>query len=258
MKKSRTSPYHPQCDCMVERYNRTLLDMLATMTQNHPFDWEDQLPKVCMAYNTNIHASTGYSPLFLMFSRPARMPIDLMYDSRNEAEVPTMEHAVATREALQEAYRFISEKLGVAHARRKEYYDQKVHGQPFAVGNLVWLHSSVVPRGKSRKLHHPWSGPFKILQNLSEANYRIKKLTGNRRIQVIHFDHLKLCTPGTRLTVDVSRREEQPCTPDHVTVPDCFGENMEPLDCEDEEPHPIPLPTLTRNYPQRNRYRPTL
>lgn len=51
IKKTRTSPYHPQCDGLVERSNRTLLNMLATTSQNHPFDWEDQLPKVCMAYN---------------------------------------------------------------------------------------------------------------------------------------------------------------------------------------------------------------
>ena len=93
MKKTRTSPYHPQCDGLVERYNRTLLDMLATTTQTHPFDWEDQLPKVCMAYNTSVHASTGYTPFFLMFGRQARMPIDLMYGMGNEKEkeVPTMQ-----------------------------------------------------------------------------------------------------------------------------------------------------------------------
>jgi len=87
MKKSRTSPYHPQCDGLVECYNRTLLDMLATW--NHPFAWEDQLSKVCMAYNTSVHASTGYTPFFLMFGRQARMPIDLMYGMGNEKEVPT-------------------------------------------------------------------------------------------------------------------------------------------------------------------------
>ena len=66
VKKTRTFPYHPQCDGLVERFNRTLLDMLATTTQDHPFDWEDQIHKVCMAYNTSVHASTGYTPFFLI------------------------------------------------------------------------------------------------------------------------------------------------------------------------------------------------
>ena len=71
MQKSRTSPYHLLYDGVVERFNRTLLDMLATTTRNHPFDWEDQLPIVCIAYNTSVQASTGYTPFFLMFSREA-------------------------------------------------------------------------------------------------------------------------------------------------------------------------------------------
>ena len=54
IRKSRTSPYHPQCDGLVERFNRTLLSMLAMTTKNHPFNWENQIRKVCMSYNTSI------------------------------------------------------------------------------------------------------------------------------------------------------------------------------------------------------------
>ena len=37
--KTKTTPYHPQCDGLVERFNRTLLDMLATTTRENPFAW---------------------------------------------------------------------------------------------------------------------------------------------------------------------------------------------------------------------------
>ena len=37
--KTRTTPYHPQCDGLIERCNRTLLNMLAICAKDHPFDW---------------------------------------------------------------------------------------------------------------------------------------------------------------------------------------------------------------------------
>ena len=54
--KTRTTPYHPQCDGLVERFNRTLLNMLATCTEDHPGDWEQHIRKVCMVYNASIQS----------------------------------------------------------------------------------------------------------------------------------------------------------------------------------------------------------
>ena len=57
---------------------------------------------------------------------------------------------------LENAYRHVHSTMGLKQEHQKELYDRKRHGDPYKVGDLVWLHSPVIPRGSSRKLHHPW------------------------------------------------------------------------------------------------------
>ena len=48
--KTNTTPYHPESDGLVERFNRTLLMLLAMFAGEHKDDWDDLLPPVMMAY----------------------------------------------------------------------------------------------------------------------------------------------------------------------------------------------------------------
>jgi transposase InsO family protein len=53
IEKRRTSPYRPMCDGMVERFNRTLLNMLSMYVDANHNDWDQWLPQVVFAYPTN-------------------------------------------------------------------------------------------------------------------------------------------------------------------------------------------------------------
>ena len=41
--KTRTTSYHPQSDGLIERFNQTLVQMLATCIEQQPFEWEDHI-----------------------------------------------------------------------------------------------------------------------------------------------------------------------------------------------------------------------
>ena len=258
--KSHTTPYHPQGDGLVERFNRTLLDMLATTSHKHPLDWEEHIRKVCMAYNTNVQATTGYSPFYLMFGRKARLPVDIMFPTEKPAtNVSYGEYAKAMRETMEKAFHTVHEHVGDKQEQQKEFYDQKCHGKPFQTGDLVYLHSPVVPRGQAKKLHHPWTGPWRVLKPLSEAVYRIQGPSGSKQRRVIvHFDRLKPCPKGTEfVTLKSSTNKDNSGTikqTDHIDVrsrPNQFvAENVE--DDEDSETGVI----TARRYLQRVRHTP--
>ena len=57
-KKTHTTPYHSQGDGMVERFNRSLLQLLRTYVEKEE-DWEQYLPLALYAFRTAQHSSTG-------------------------------------------------------------------------------------------------------------------------------------------------------------------------------------------------------
>ena len=80
IERTRTTPYHPQSDGMVERFNRTLTAMLSAYVQENQRDWDAQIPYVMMAYRSAVHKSTGLTPNMLMLGRETSLPLDLIYE----------------------------------------------------------------------------------------------------------------------------------------------------------------------------------
>ena len=193
IKKTRTTPYHPQGDGLVERFNRTLQSMIAASLaeRSDQSSWEDCLPKVCLAYNTSVHPTTGYTPFFLMFGRQARLPIDVMYGLPVEEESSVSQYAAKVQEELRNAFEVVQKRMPGKLKREKELYDRKIHGEPFQEKSLVWLHSPVVKPGSSKKFRLPWSGPYRVVKKLSDVTYRIQDLRNKKTRKVVHFDRLK-------------------------------------------------------------------
>lgn len=70
VKKTRTTPYRPQSDGMIERFNRTLQEMLSAFVNENRDDWDDQLACIMMGYRATLHKSTNCCPnLLFVFVR---------------------------------------------------------------------------------------------------------------------------------------------------------------------------------------------
>ena len=108
IEKTRTTPYHPQSDGMVERFNRTLATMLTAYVSSNQRDWDSQLPYVTMAYRSTDHETTGMSPNMLMFGREVSTPLDLMFELPNLSKpIPNNQWVWELRDRIETAHTLV-------------------------------------------------------------------------------------------------------------------------------------------------------
>ena len=176
IEKTRTTPYHPQSDGMVERMNRTIQDMLAKYVAEHQRDWDVHLPMVMMAYRSSVHSSTQYTPHYLLFGHEVRLPLDVMYGREPHQPEAASEYARNLRSTLEEAHERAREHLKTAQRRQKDYYDRCVAGDEIKVGDHVYLPVPVLQSGQTKKLHSPWHGPHVVVKKISDLTYRIEEV----------------------------------------------------------------------------------
>lgn len=149
---SHTTPYHPQGNGQVERFNRTLLSMLRTLKDKEKDDWKESLAKVVHAYNCTKNEATCYAPYYLIFGRSPRLPIDLLFDlKRDEAHVYYDDYVSCWKKRMQDAYTVAYQTATKEAARGKAYYDKKVKGRDLQPGDRVLLRN-LTPRGGPAKI----------------------------------------------------------------------------------------------------------
>lgn len=138
VRKSRTSPYHPQGDPQPERFNRTLLSMLGTLDPKQKLKWRQKISHLVHAYNCTKNEVTGYSSYLLMFGREPRLPIDICFgvsDGRQQS-MSYNQYVNKLRRDLEKAYSLAMDNANKNHQRNKKTHDKPVKEQVLNKGNL--------------------------------------------------------------------------------------------------------------------------
>ena len=147
-----TSPYHPMCNGLVEKFNGTLKCMLKRLCSEQPKQWHRYINALLLAYREVPQASMGFSPFELLYGRTVRGPMtilkELWTEEFDEAEVKTSyQYVIDLREKLERTLKLAREELKRSQARYQRYYNRNAKDRKFVVGDKVLI---LLPTDKNK------------------------------------------------------------------------------------------------------------
>ena len=142
IKQLTTTPYHPMCNGMTEKFNGTLKTTLKRLCSEQPKLWHRYINQLLFAYREVAQESTGFSPFELLYGRAVRGPMFILKELwTKEVEVPEVknsyQYVFESREKLEDTLKIAHEELQKAQQKGKHYYDRKAKVRKFQPGDKV-------------------------------------------------------------------------------------------------------------------------
>ncbi len=137
IKKSRTTPYHPEGNAQAERFNRTLFGLIKSFSESERRRWPDFLPHEVFVYNLTPHCTTGVAPFTLLFGREPLIPLDQIL-GRTDANWD-QNFVREQSELLERAGVLVKERMEQRARRNEKGHNFKAKSAPLAVGLQVLL-----------------------------------------------------------------------------------------------------------------------
>lgn len=181
------SPYHPQTCGALERSHSTLKEYLRSYIGENQNTWDLYIPSAMLAYNSNVHSTTGYSPLEILFGFKPYLPssIDVLDNNTYTDYIRALNHRLyySRQKALQ--------NIQTSKEKSKNYYDIRTKPITYKTGDMVYVRCH---HKQNKALSPVWKGPYKIIKL---NGHHTATLLVNRKHVRHHFDEIKLASEDT-------------------------------------------------------------
>jgi Integrase zinc binding domain/Integrase core domain len=182
IKKVNSTAWRPQTQAPLERYHASLGSYLRCFNDKIRNDWDTLLPYTAFAFNTKVHASTGFTPFEIVFGKAPNLPLSL---HRTPEPVYNYDDVVTDiKNKHQTTWAQVKDNLELSKIKTKQRYDKNTKERNFMIGELVWLKKEA----RDSKLDDHWSGPYAISEINSPENVTI--IIKNKPVRV-HVNRIK-------------------------------------------------------------------
>ena len=225
----RSTPYHPQTNGCVERFNRSLKEILRKFVNNNSSEWESHLPEALLAYRMSESQSRNTSPYYALFGlEPNIDPINdneyrmermararnLIYESQNNAKMYRHDRS-SQRYQYRKKFKIgdyvtinAPEPVTLSHLRDHSLRVISIRGKVIGVQSVENPSNSV----RYYNVDRLRSVPEEI--NWSEINPRQRRYRGPSDIRTLQNpiddpEYEVISHDATRLTLRKKRRQPQ-------------------------------------------------
>ena len=197
-----TTPYHPECNGMIERLHRWIKERLTLISveTNKDFlegdDWSQYLGMIQWSYNTTPNHMTNHSPYHIIFGHRVARPTFPKPDEFFKVKTPNeyIEYMNNVRNIIENETK---EYQKYYDEQRKKYYKKYDNDKPeFEVGDLVLYYTGDQMVGNVKKLSSNWMGPYEITKiSTDKLTYKISNLKNPNNYLMANINQIKIFKP---------------------------------------------------------------
>ena len=133
IKHKRSTPGHPAGNGRIERFNRTLKEMINKLVNNVVDRWESVLSSAMLAYRSALSDTTGFTPFYLMYGRNVKLPFATLLN------VNTVNFFDDRINNLASAFRTAKELTGNSRKFNRDRLAAKASSESISIGDSVML-----------------------------------------------------------------------------------------------------------------------
>jgi ribosomal protein L21E len=183
IQKTRTSPYYPQADGLVERIFRTIKPLISATVQSRQIPWCEAIPIVEMGLRCTVQATTGFSPFEIIFGKRMRLPLCWQYPipSNGAKNIQSQSRYIQEiQESLERIRNEVAYHTRVTNNKQAERYNHKKKAKDIKVGDQVVVKVEGHVAAKFPKMKY--SGPYEVVHKNNYWSYKLKNIKNSKLI----------------------------------------------------------------------------